>query len=673
MMDKINSKANVVLNFHKNDQHSAKILLELLMAVDEGTDCEYYLQYGNNVNTLTIYKTVLKFMDQKNATLSTELPDIKVPKEMIDNDPNLLTYEGNHAIRNRGQKKSILQWNLCVFKYINLLDSFLMMEPDCVILRNGWLKDIYSAWENYEGPVFGHLKKGLIENQYVPTHWAGCSLYDCTKLRKLPLEDYFQKRYPNPWWKYRNKEGTVTADNCFYGPVISGYDVSYDYFLFALYWKETTGVNDPYKWPLETFKDRSDLIFCDFRTKMQSGEIFERFADKLSMMHGVKNDDVREMMLKYFYSGSVGKSSEEKYILSGPSNSPIADNNIFLTIQNLKDKFKGERCFIIGNGPSLNKTDMKPLKNEYTIGTNRIYLNYDKMGFEPTFYCSVNPFVIEQFSSEIDAIKSIKFIRSESRKYLKNRWNSFFMDSFGAHDFNQNLENLEWCEGWTVTYCAMQVAFYLGFETVILIGVDHNFPNTGDPNKLVTAEGSDQNHFHPDYFGKGIKWQYPDLERSEKSYTVAKKVYEKAGRRILDATIGGKLAIFAKLDYYEIFSMPSNGKSAHSLNEKGEELFNNGDHSGAMSAFTKAIEAAPGYATAYNNLGVLLWQEGEAQKASEYFAKALSIDPDDRDTILNCGKILAVSQSIEDAKKLLSSYLEKHPHDDEISHLLVSL
>jgi len=116
-----------------------------------------------------------------------------------------------------------------------------------------------------------------------------------------------------------------------------------------------------------------------------------------------------------------------------------------------------------------------------------------------------------------------------------------------------------------------------------------------------------------------------------------------------------------------------NGKSAHSLNEKGEELFNNGDLSGAMSAFTKAIEAAPGFATAYNNLGVLHWQEGEVQKASEYFAKALSIDPDDRDTILNCGKVLAVSQSIEEAKRLLSSYLEKHPHDDEISHLLESL
>jgi tetratricopeptide (TPR) repeat protein len=672
-MDEMNARANVVLNFHKNDQESAKILLELLMAVDEGNDCRYYLQYGNNINTLKISETVLRFLDQKNARISTELPGITILQEMIDNDPNLLTYEGNHAVRNRAQKKSILQWNLCVFKYINLLDSFLMMEPDCVIMKNGWLKDICSAWENYAGPVFGHLKKGLIKNQYIPTHWAGCSLYDGAKLRRLPLEDYFQKRYPNPWWKYRNEAGTVTADNCFYGPVISGYDVSYDYFLFALYWKETTGLNDPYQWPLDTFEDRSDLIFCDFKTKMSADEIFQKFGGKLPLMHGVKDDAVREMMLKHFYSGSAVKLTGEKYALSGPADSPVLNNDRFLIIHDLKDKFKGKRCFIIGNGPSLNKTDMRPLKDEYTIGLNRIYLNYANMGFEPTFHCVVNPYVIEQFSQDIDAIQSIKFIRSESREYIRNRWNTFFMDSFGAHDFNQNLENLEWCEGWTVTYCAMQVAFYLGFETVILIGVDHNFPKSGDPNKLVTADGSDNNHFHPDYFGKGIKWQYPDLERSEKSYSVARKIYEKNGRGILDATVGGKLTIFPKIDYYDILSMPSNGTSAHSLNEKGEALFNSGDIPGALDAFNKAVELAPGYATAYNNLGVIYWQSGEIQKASEYFARALNIDPDDRAVIINCGRLLTSFERVEDAKKLYSTFLEKNPADEEISLLLAIL
>lgn len=544
---------NVVINFHKGDQYSAKLLLELLLLVDEGIECSYYLQYGDEIATLKTYETCLKFLNHKKAYFSNKLPQIKVPEEMMLNDPNQLRYEGNHTNRSRMQKLKHLQWNLCVYKYIQELESFLMVEPDSVILKHGWLNDIHSGWKDYEGPIFGHLKKGKIKNEYIPTHWAGSSLYNCTMLKELDLEKYFYERYPNPWWPYRNEKDTVLADNCFWGPMFSGYDITYDYFLFGLYWKEKTGSNDPYQWPLQKIPNRQDLIFCDFNTKMTTQEIFNQFAEKLPLMHGIKSNEIREKMIKQFASSDVIKNTYG-YDLSGPASSPAAKrNDTFFNIGDLKDKFLNERCFIIGNGPSLNKTNMKLLKSEYTIGLNRIYLNYANMEFEPTFYCVVNPNVIEQFAHEIDKINSIKFIRKESKGLIKNRWNVFFVDSLLGHDFNQNFESLGWYEGWTVTYCAMQVAFYLGFKTVILIGVDHYFKEAGEPNKLVTANAIDSNHFHPDYFGKGTKWQYPDLEHSEKSYNIAKKVYMENGRMILDATIGGKLKLFPKVDYLSLF------------------------------------------------------------------------------------------------------------------------
>jgi hypothetical protein len=171
-----------------------------------------------------------------------------------------------------------------------------------------------------------------------------------------------------------------------------------------------------------------------------------------------------------------------------------------------------------------------------------------KLGFDPTFYCCVNKNVIEQFAEEIENVQSIKFLSSYGKGKIANNGRTFFMDSVQAIGFSKDIENQHWHEGWTVTYCAMQLAYYLGFSEVLLIGVDHSFVQNGPPNKTVEAKEADQNHFHPDYFGPGVKWQFPDLERSEQHYKIAKDVYEKDSRRIYDATVEGKLEIFPKIN-----------------------------------------------------------------------------------------------------------------------------
>jgi hypothetical protein len=54
----------------------------------------------------------------------------------------------------------------------------------------------------------------------------------------------------------------------------------------------------------------------------------------------------------------------------------------------LKDAYRGKRCFIIGNGPSLKRTDLTKLQGEYTFGMNRIYLLFPELGFTTTFFLS---------------------------------------------------------------------------------------------------------------------------------------------------------------------------------------------------------------------------------------------------------------------------------------------
>ncbi len=219
----------------------------------------------------------------------------------------------------------------------------------------------------------------------------------------------------------------------------------------------------------------------------------------------------------------------------------------------LRDIHKGERCFIIGNGPSLRQTDLTKLRGETTIGLNRIFLAFDELGFETSYLVSVNDLVIEQSSLELQALGMPRFFSWRSHRHIQPDQDMYFLyTTYTGPRFARDVRGRLW-EGATVTYVALQLAFFLGFKTVILIGVDHNFVTKGKPNETVVSQGDDPNHFHPGYFGKGFRWQLPDLETSERAYRMARTAYEDAGRIVLDATVDGKLTVFPKVDYLSLF------------------------------------------------------------------------------------------------------------------------
>ena len=221
----------------------------------------------------------------------------------------------------------------------------------------------------------------------------------------------------------------------------------------------------------------------------------------------------------------------------------------------LKDKYKGERCFIIGNGPSLRDTDVSKLKGEYTFGMNRIYLAFEEWGFQTSFLASVNDLVIEQCVDDFLALDMPRFFSWRARKYFQPSTSNppnFLYTTYDGIKFAHDARYRLW-EGATVTNVCLQLAYHMGFEQAILIGVDHSFKSKGEANKTVTSDGDDPNHFDPRYFGKGFRWQLPDLDMSEVAYAMARINYEQDGREILDATIGGKLTIFIKVDYDSLF------------------------------------------------------------------------------------------------------------------------
>ena len=222
----------------------------------------------------------------------------------------------------------------------------------------------------------------------------------------------------------------------------------------------------------------------------------------------------------------------------------------------MENIYSARRCFIIANGPSLANMDLSPLANEITFGLNRIYLLFEKLSFVPTYYVCVNELVLEQFSSEIGALTMHKFL-NWNRRQLFNNGNdpiNFVKLSLGLQDkFARNFHHPLYSGG-TVTYVALQIAYIMGFSEVVLIGLDHSFADKGVPNKVETRRvETDVNHFHPNYFPKGSKWQLPDLKRSELAYALARNTFEKDRRKIIDATKDGKCPVFEKADFYSLF------------------------------------------------------------------------------------------------------------------------
>jgi hypothetical protein len=191
---------------------------------------------------------------------------------------------------------------------------------------------------------------------------------------------------------------------------------------------------------------------------------------------------------------------------------------------------------------------------------NRIYLMFPELGFTTSCLVSINDLVIEQCAAEMAALDLPKFLAWRSHRHFRNlrlstsdpHFPTFLYTTYTGARFTRDVRGRVW-EGATVTNVALQLAFHMGFEQVILIGVDHNFASKGDANKTVVSDGDDPNHFSAAYFGKGFRWQLPDLDTSEIGYRFARQAYESAGRQVLDATVGGKLTIFPKADYNSLF------------------------------------------------------------------------------------------------------------------------
>lgn len=223
-------------------------------------------------------------------------------------------------------------------------------------------------------------------------------------------------------------------------------------------------------------------------------------------------------------------------------------------LERFRDLHAGRRAVLVCNGPSLNRMDLSFLQHETVIGLNKIHLGVERLGFYPRYVVVVNAKVAEQSRDALRAMTAMKFIGSRAAHHLPEDAYTHHVQALDAPvEFSKDL-TVGFREGATVTHAALQVAFWMGFSEVVIIGMDHRFTYEGAPHEARFMAGPDPNHFSPEYFA-GQAWDNPDLAGSERSYASARRNYERHGRRILDATLDGACQVFEKADHHAVFGL----------------------------------------------------------------------------------------------------------------------
>ena len=244
----------------------------------------------------------------------------------------------------------------------------------------------------------------------------------------------------------------------------------------------------------------------------------------------------------------------------------------------------------MGNGPSLNKMDLELLKGEYVFGCNGCFLLFDRISWRPQFYTCVDTRVLPDRAPDIRSMHARypemqMFFPSILRTYdgsgrrtktqdlIPADRNVMYFDDHppDPHRLPYSAFSLEAERGLvipnTVTITMMQLAYHLGFDEIYLIGCDTSYtvPNTvvqegpalstGEGLFLTSTADDDSNHFDPTYFGRDRAWHQPKVEDMIGHYQQCKAVLDELGVAVFNATVGGQLEVFPRVDYRDVLGV----------------------------------------------------------------------------------------------------------------------
>lgn len=243
----------------------------------------------------------------------------------------------------------------------------------------------------------------------------------------------------------------------------------------------------------------------------------------------------------------------------------------------LHNKYKGQRVFLIGNGPSLNKTPLYLLKDEYTMCFNRFSLFFERLNWKPTFFTTTDNLVLNDLVTELGSIipntvcSFFPDIHFRGDKFIdKITYNEkiLWLHQLFGNGFSTKLPKIYPRD--TVIYEGFQILNYLGFKDIIVLGVDMNYQlhktakymNSKNMD-IVSSNDDDPNHFDPRYFGKNRKYHQPEYSVVQNTIDTLDYLGQNMsnfGLRIVNAGFDSSISSFPKVDFESLFSFTNNQK-----------------------------------------------------------------------------------------------------------------
>lgn len=222
-------------------------------------------------------------------------------------------------------------------------------------------------------------------------------------------------------------------------------------------------------------------------------------------------------------------------------------------LKKYKNMNKGQKCFIVATGPSLRVNDLNVLMEHQCkcFGVNRIYLSFNETKWRPDYFVVIDGKMIQTYADDIrDCDAGIKFIGDGSQGFWEqdneriNRIHDHKLDYYpDCPRFSEDIVSGTYSAN-TVVYTCIQIAVYMGFEEIYIIGADHNY---------ASNQSDVSNHFHKDYYKDMNRPNLFLQEKVELAFKSAKNYADKHSIKIYNATRGGRLEIFERVDFDKLF------------------------------------------------------------------------------------------------------------------------